>query len=732
MGRSVGFSVEHAPVPGIRGPTAKQRGFHAGGMVILALVSLALLTGLFFAKLALVESIAELAPIVDSAVDFEDSVHDFSSAMLAMQGARRGFALTGDRLFIEAFDKARGALHERRARLNVLAARLPRQFADVATDLPRLLMLGAEYESQLHAALQARVQRPHDTAEQERFTNAGEPLSRGIVEIVLRMDRTMETRLQAKLTELAANSQRAEKTEAGLFAAGVFSAAVGFVLAAMEMRRRKEALRMLDDANAGLERKVAQRTAELERTQARWRSLVELSNDAIVACGPQRVAEYLNPAALSLVQRAGVTEPQGKTIDALFAGPGNAVVGQELARLCEQPGRATDLPGVLSLPDGAQLPVQVSAVSYREGAEIRGQIVIRDVSAQRTQERALFEHIDFIEQLFEAIPLPLSLRDAQGRVLRVNRAVEALRGERRNLIGKTVFEYLPEPLARQVAGIDARAMRTSQAIESDFSTQDPQGRPTFFRAVTQAVRRSDGSLIGVLTVSTDVTAMHAKEVELEALNADLRQMSVRLIGAQEEERRRVSRELHDQVGQVLTALKIRLGLLAAHIPGDVQPLAQVRELADEALRQTRDLTASMHPHLLADLGLAPALRWLVENLVRPSGVEVDLRCELCPERGTKEIELVAFRIVQESLTNVVRHAHARSAWVALHGGEGRLSVEVRDDGQGSSQFGAWLDTDGKPSVGVAGMRDRVREAGGEFDIQSTPGEGTVVRAVLTW
>ncbi len=220
--------------------------------------------------------------------------------------------------------------------------------------------------------------------------------------------------------------------------------------------------------------------------------------------------------------------------------------------------------------------------------------------------------------------------------------------------------------------------------------------------------------------------------ELENLNAELTRMSARLISAQEEERRRISRELHDQVGQVLTALKIQLGALAAGDASMTPVLAPVRELADEALRQARDLTASLHPHLLEDLGLAPALRALIERFVRPSGLEVELYCELKPPRGPKEAELVAFRIVQESLTNVVRHANARTAWVRLNTAGGCLKVEVQDDGEGSSGYSTWFDSDGKASLGVAGMRDRAHELGGEFHMESTAGDGTTVRAQLPW
>jgi two-component system, NarL family, sensor histidine kinase UhpB len=705
-----------------------QRGFHVGHIVMLMLLSLALMLGLFVLKLSMVERIAALTPAVNAAIDYDEEVHDLASDVLAMQGARRGFALTGDPLFQKSFEAARSSLHTRRARLERLPEGHTKPFDDAEKVLPQLLKLVAEYEAQLSTAMQARVERPDNPLEQERFTSQGEPLSRGIVETVLRMDRSIEQRLGTALKELGESSQRAERLEAGLFAAGLCVAVVGFALAGVEMRRRKEALALLDAANAGLEATVAQRTGDLERTEARWRSLVELSSDAIIACGPHRVVEYLNPAAAELLRRAGIADVLGRPIDPLFAGPSNAAVAQRLGEMCESPGRASDLPATLQLEGGTALPVQVSAATYADASGIRGQIVIHDVSELRAQEARLIEQLDLVEQLFDAIPAMISVRDPLGRYLRVNRALIEMRSAGAEyFVGRSVFDTRPYDEAHRLVREDARAMQSAGPIEYTVDLTGADGVVRPYLTIARALRGADGKLVGVLSAT-----LPRRDVKVLQLNAELTKLSARLVGAQEEERRRISRELHDQVGQVLTALKIQLGALATRPVLSAAHLGPVLELADEALRHARDLTASLHPHLLEDLGLTPAVRWLVENLVRPSGLEVELHCDLAPPRGPKAIELVAFRVVQESLTNVVRHAQARKAWVRLVGHGARLEVEVRDDGQGASNFGTWFGTDGKVSVGVSGMRDRVHEAGGEFEIDGTPGAGTRVRASLPW
>jgi signal transduction histidine kinase len=207
-----------------------------------------------------------------------------------------------------------------------------------------------------------------------------------------------------------------------------------------------------------------------------------------------------------------------------------------------------------------------------------------------------------------------------------------------------------------------------------------------------------------------------------------------MIDAQEEERRRIARELHDQVGQILTALQLQLGSVAKRgaIEDAAASLMLAREFADEALRHTRDLSASLHPHLLDDLGLEPALNWLVDRFIRPLVPDVELRCRLQPPRGSQQAELVAFRVVQEALTNAARHSQATRIGVILEVEVGTLSIEVIDDGVGFEGGAAGVEAKRGTSLGLAAMHDRVAELGGDLEMHSTPGIGTRIRATLPW
>lgn len=233
---------------------------------------------------------------------------------------------------------------------------------------------------------------------------------------------------------------------------------------------------------------------------------------------------------------------------------------------------------------------------------------------------------------------------------------------------------------------------------------------------------------------SDVAKVLNRVLELTRQTAEQRdrlsELASQLIASQENERRVVARELHDQIGQILTALHMQLTARRART-GD-QSLNDTIDLADDALMHARDMTAALHPHILDDLGLNAALNWQIKRYVLPSLGEVRLKCELNPERADPAIELVVFRVVQEALTNVVRHAKASFAEIDLHVDQGWLHLYIADDGEGFRAGDTWFDSIRRTSIGVASMRERVEELGGQFDIDSAPGMGTQLRVLLPW
>ncbi len=225
--------------------------------------------------------------------------------------------------------------------------------------------------------------------------------------------------------------------------------------------------------------------------------------------------------------------------------------------------------------------------------------------------------------------------------------------------------------------------------------------------------------------------LHRRALQLEALNGELRQLSARLMTAQDEERRRIARDLHDGVGQDLTAAKMMLdSLLTRPVAHDNHTgMEEVSEIVDRAIQQVRSMSHLLHPPLLDEGGLVVALRWYLEAMTKRSTIEtvLDLRPSVFP-RLSPQLERTVFRITQEALTNVFRHAQAQKVCVTLSQRDGMLHLAVRDDGKGVSEPTLQL-RPGSIGVGIGGMRERAREFGGELRIRNA-NPGTIVEITI--
>jgi len=237
-----------------------------------------------------------------------------------------------------------------------------------------------------------------------------------------------------------------------------------------------------------------------------------------------------------------------------------------------------------------------------------------------------------------------------------------------------------------------------------------------------------GEIVATVTVFQDITARKQMENELRESRRQLRALSVFLQTVREEERKRIARELHDELGQALTALKIDLDWLEArHVAQDAKVAGKLRSMGQvlgTTVESVRRIAEDLRPGMLDDLGLAAAIEWQVEQFQERSGI----RCELSMNRDEFELDdrvaTSVFRIIQEALTNVARHAAADAVSITVEESDGEIRLEVRDNGKG------FQPAPKKRSYGLLGIRERVNMLGGEVEIQSKAGHGTRVRATI--
>jgi signal transduction histidine kinase len=228
------------------------------------------------------------------------------------------------------------------------------------------------------------------------------------------------------------------------------------------------------------------------------------------------------------------------------------------------------------------------------------------------------------------------------------------------------------------------------------------------------------------------TRVRLRTAELEHERLEVQQLSSQLLKAQDDERRRISRELHDSTGQLLAALTMNLARLKSEQsspnPGADALIDDTKTMVDEMTRQLRTMSYLLHPPMLDEAGLLSAVKWYLEGFSTRSSVQVRLESEDLG-RLPGELEITLFRLIQESLTNIHRHSGSKTAIVRVERGDTSVALEVIDQGKGFAVVKGGDDTLVRSGVGIPGMRERVRRLGGTINISSSP-DGTTIRAQL--
>jgi signal transduction histidine kinase len=238
-------------------------------------------------------------------------------------------------------------------------------------------------------------------------------------------------------------------------------------------------------------------------------------------------------------------------------------------------------------------------------------------------------------------------------------------------------------------------------------------------------------LLGLAIAGVTLVRMLALERQSELAESELRLLSGQIRTAQEQERKYLSRELHDQVGQMLTGLRMELGSIARVLGNSESEvssrIARAKGTVEQTLRVVRDIAMLLRPSMLDDLGLIPALAWLFKEVSRPSGIEIHSSIDPVVDKLPDAHRTCVYRIVQEALTNASRHSGARNIDISIRREEDQVTGAVVDDGRGFDRG-----DQKRGGLGFLGMEERVREAGGSIDVSSAPGRGTRIEFRLPW
>jgi PAS domain S-box-containing protein len=346
----------------------------------------------------------------------------------------------------------------------------------------------------------------------------------------------------------------------------------------------------------------------------------------------------------------------------------------------------------------------------------------QDITERKRAEEARRESEERLQRFFEAAFEGLVLHE-DGKILDANAPFAAMFGyELSEVIGRDVLDFAT-PQHRERVRTAIREGR-EQPYEGLALRKDGTTFPVELRGKNL---RADGRSLRV-TALRDITKRKQAEKQLRHYAERLEALSRRLLEVQEAERRHLARELHDEVGQSLTGLQLALKAGADLPPGQrAEGLARAQRLVAELMGQLRDLSQALRPTMLDDLGLLPALLWHFGRYTAQTAVRVAFEHHGLGGRFPPAVETAAYRIVQEALTNVARHARAGEASVAVWHDGGRLRLRVEDRGAGFDPEAVRARGAG---CGLSGMRERAALLGGRLTVKSTPGAGTCLTAEL--
>ncbi len=419
----------------------------------------------------------------------------------------------------------------------------------------------------------------------------------------------------------------------------------------------------------------------------------------------------------------------GQTLERVFDRLSAGKV-QDLCQRCLAAGRAMESEDTVVLRDEVRnLHFTLIPVADPEGMGQRILVISRDITLSSKARQKELERQHDISALVENSPDAIVRVSAQGEVLYVNAQLKKWVGSAwPDLPGKSIGAMAPLNAQSQLfCELVAQVVNDNKAAEQEFMLAGLKGAPKV--VLIHFVPEVDGRrVVSVLAVGRDISKLRAAERRLANSNAQLRDLSTRRETAREEERKLIAREIHDELGQHLTALRMGISLLrfqfGATTPELTPQVERLMALTDKTIQVVRDVSTSLRPSAL-NLGLVSGLEWLTTEFVNLTRTPCLLHLPLSPMTLPDAQITAAFRIVQESLTNIARYAQATQVSVTLAPQDGHWLLEVQDNGVGFEP-----DAVGRQTLGLAGMRERGLMLGGKVIIFSHPGQGTTVQAFI--
>jgi PAS domain S-box-containing protein len=636
-------------------------------------------------------------------VDHTDRIFDQSGHLLMllidMESGTRGYIATGDETFLHPYlESTKRFDSEFQALYPMVADNLPRQ---------------RQRLNDIHAGY----------AEWERYANGIIALRRaGKADPTLYENQQGKLRMDALREQVAEFQSVEEEQRAGhvraahqrwiLMVSSCLGLGLGFgVFLALFTRYHVEKL-----------------GTKLLQSEERWTATLGSIGEAVIATDSKARVTFLNPVASALTgwqPEEAQNQPVGDVFKIINEKSGMSADDEVLQVLEERRILTVANNVALITRDGREISVEHSAAPILAGKEkvIGVVLVFRDVSERRQEQIETAEQAALLELTQDSV----FVMDMKGTVLFWSRGAEAMLGYSKSQAAGTISHDLlrtdfPQPLAE----IREELLRVGH-WEGDLMMTAQDGRRIVVssRWALQWGKRDQAPR--VLVINSDITQRKLGEESLVLQKEQLRALAERLQWVREDDRKRVARDLHDQIGQILTAIKMDMTWMTRHLPeSEDAVLARLKEsiqLINDGVKSVRTICSGLRPGVLDDLGLAAAIEWQASEFASRNGIQCQVSVPPVDLHLDGDRATATFRIFQECMTNVIRHAQAKSVRVALVQEEENILLVVEDDGIGFSESGL---SNTLGSLGLLGMKERAQFCGGDVQISSSPGKGTTV------
>ncbi len=305
-----------------------------------------------------------------------------------------------------------------------------------------------------------------------------------------------------------------------------------------------------------------------------------------------------------------------------------------------------------------------------------------------------------------------------------------------DMLGYSRYELLGYPIGHFVDQaclpvLEAELQKRQSGLRSTYELtwKRKDGTPLYTILSAAPLFDDAGRYVGGFGIMTDITPRRLAEKKVKDYQRKLRSLASELSLAEERERRRIAAELHDRIGQSLAITKIKLGVLGekVHAASVQQEIEEIRSLIDQTIQDTRSLTLEISPPILYELGFEAAVEWLSEHVQQQHGLRTTFSCDGKLEPLGGDVRVLLFKVVQELMINIVKHARAKEASVSLYEEEGdRLRIAVEDDGRGFEVDRIKSSTGHMAGFGLFNICERINDLGGRVDVRSAPGKGTCI------